>query len=102
MKTTALKALAAASLSLVALAPVAAQESRTVVSYADLDLTSAAGAETLNARLLGAIDAVCERPSVLDIKGNAVWEGCRDEAMSQALKQLNAKGAFHRPSVTVE
>jgi len=103
MNTLALKALAAASLSLLAVAPAAAQEVRTTVYFGDLDIASYAGAETLNLRLLGAIDAVCERPSVRDLKGNVAFNECRDAAMSSALEQLATKGArpHHRPTVTV-
>jgi UrcA family protein len=102
MKTIAM-ALAAASLALLSAAPSAAQEVKTTVHFGDLDIASYAGAETLNVRLLGAIEAVCERPSVRDLKGNVAFNECRDAAMSSALEQLAAAGArpHHRPTVTV-
>ena len=93
MKTIAIKALAAASLSLLAVAPAAAQEVRATVHFGDLDIASAAGAEVLNARLLGTIESVCERPDMRDLKAMAAWEGCKDAAMSSALEQLAARGA---------
>jgi len=93
MKTIAIKALAAASLSLLAVAPAAAQEVQATVHFGDLDLSSSAGAEELNARLLGSIKTVCARPSIRDLKAMAAWEECKDAAMSSALEQLTAKGA---------
>lgn len=101
MKTLA-SAFAAASLSLLAVAPAAAEEVQATVFFGDLDLTTAAGAETLNARLLGTIDALCERPRAIDIKANVAWNECKDTAMSSALEQLAIKGiSFSRPTVTV-
>lgn len=101
MKTIA-SALAAASLSLLAVAPAAAEEVQATVHFGDLDLNSAAGAETLNARLLGTIDVLCERPRVMDIKANVAWNQCKDTAMSSALEQLASKGIqTPRPTVTV-
>ena len=92
MKTIA-QALAAASLSLLAVAPAAAQDIQATVRYADLDVSSPAGAEALNTRLLGAAKSVCERPSIRDLKAVAEWEACRDAVVSSALEQLSAKGA---------
>src|SRR5690606_27714665 len=95
-------ALAAASLSFLAVAPAAAEEVQATVYYGDLDISSAAGAETLNARLLGTIKSVCERPAVLDIKANVAWNECKDAAMSSALEQLAESGAsLPRATVTV-
>ena len=93
MNTLAIKALAAASLAILAIAPAAAQEVQATVRYGDLDIASPAGAEALNARLLGAIDSVCERPVSRDLKVIKSWEACKDAAMSSALEQLAEKGA---------
>lgn len=101
MKTIAIKALAAASLSLLAVAPAAAQEVKATVFFGDLDIASAAGAETLNARLLGAIDAVCERPDIRDLKSNVAWNECKDAAMSSALEQLALSGASLRHGTVI-
>ena len=101
MKTLA-QALAAASLSLLAVAPAAAQEVQATVFFGDLDIASAAGAETLNARLLGTIEAVCERPFIRDLKSNIAWNECKDAAMSSALEQLSARGVpAPRATVTI-
>ncbi len=95
-------ALAAASLSLFAAAPAAAEEIQATVYFGDLDIASTAGIETLNSRLLGTIKSVCERPSVLDMKANAAWNECKDAAMSSAVEQLATKGvSFPHPTVTV-
>ena len=93
MTKLAIKALAAASLSLLAVAPAAAQDVQATVHYGDLDLSSPAGAEVLNARLLGTVRSVCERPDIRDLKAVAAWEACKDAAMSSALEQLAGKGA---------
>jgi UrcA family protein len=101
MKAIAVKALAAASLSLLGTAPVAAQE--VSVYFGDLDISTAAGAETLNVRLLSAIDTICERPFIRDLKRMAAWSECKDSAMSSALEQLAVIAGENRtPSVTVE
>ena len=93
MTTLTLKALAAVSLSLLAVAPAAAQEVRATVSYGDLDIASPAGAEMLAARLQGGIKAVCARPDIRDLKAVTAWEACKDAAMSSSLEKLAEKGA---------
>jgi len=95
-------AIAAASLSLLAVAPAAAEEVQATIHVGDLDISSAAGAEALNARLLGTIKSVCERPAVLNVKANVAWNECKDAAMSSALEQLSALTASNSlPTVTV-
>jgi UrcA family protein len=86
-------ALAAASLSLLTVAPAAAQDVQATVHYGDLDISSPAGAEALNTRLLGTVKSVCERPDMRDLKALTAWEACKDAAMLSALEQLSAKGA---------
>ena len=93
MTQFAIKALAAVSLSLLAVAPTAAQEVQATVRYGDLDIASAAGAEVLNARLLGTVKSVCERPDLRNLKAVVAWNECKDAAMSSALEQLAVKGA---------
>ena len=89
MNSFAIKALAAASLSLLAVAPAAAQELQATVSYGDLDISSAAGAEALNARLLGTVKSVCERPDIRDLKGMVAFEACKADALAGAMEQLS-------------
>jgi len=91
MNTIPLKALAAVSLSVLAVAPAAAEQTRVTVSYGDLDIATQAGAETLNARLLNGISVACVRPDVRDVRAGAQWEACKDAAMSRALEQLALK-----------
>ena len=93
MTSIALKALAAASLAFIAVAPAAAQQVQATVHYGDLDIASPAGAEVLNTRLLGTVKSVCERPDLRDLKSMNAWEACKDAAMSSALEQLAVKGA---------
>ena len=93
MKTLAIQALGAISLSLFAVAPAAAEELQTTVRYDDLDIASAQGSETLQARIQAGIKSVCERPDIRDLKAVAAWNACRDTAMSSALEQLALKGA---------
>ena len=93
MTSVALKALAAASLAFIAVAPAAAQQVQATVHYGDLDIASPAGAEVLNTRLLGTVKSVCERPDLRDLKSMSAWEACKDAAMSSALEQLAVKGA---------
>jgi UrcA family protein len=93
MKTIAIKALAAASLSLLAVAPAAAEEVSTTIHYGDLDIATAAGAQALNTRLLAGIDTVCAKPDSRDLKVIKSWADCKDAAMSSALEQLAAQGA---------
>lgn len=77
-------------------APAVAQDT-VAISYADLDVTSAAGAETLAGRINAGIKQACERPDMRDVKRMAEWQECKDSAMSQATEQLARIGA----SVTV-
>ena len=101
IKAISAKTLIAASLVLSATAPAAAQG--VAVYFGDLDIRSAAGAETLNNRLLNAVDRVCERPFIRNLKGIVAWNECKDAAMSSALEQLSAVYAARlNPTVTVE
>ncbi|AKH43079.1 UrcA family protein [Altererythrobacter atlanticus] len=78
--------------------PVAAEETSVAVSVADLDLSSAEDTQTLNARINSAVNTVCPRPDVRDLKANVAWEECKAEARSGALNQV----AFARPFEGVE
>jgi UrcA family protein len=93
MKAIAIKALAAASLSLLAVAPAAAEEIRIAVHFGDLDVASAEGAEVLHQRLQAGIATACARPDMRNLKAMVAWEECKDAAMSSALTQLAQRGA---------
>jgi UrcA family protein len=86
MTKFAINAALAASLSLIAIAPAAAQEVR--VPYSDLDLASPNGAKVLAQR----IEATCARPDIRELKSVATWEQCKDAARTTAMEQLNSKG----------
>jgi UrcA family protein len=78
----------AASLSLLAAVPAAAESVPVQVTYGDLDLASPAGAKVLAQR----VDAACERPDIRDINAVAAWQECRTTARNSAMEQLNSKG----------
>lgn len=86
MTKIALNAALAASLSLIAAVPAAAQE--VTVAYGDLDLASPTGAKVLAQR----VEAACERPDIRELKAVAAWEQCKDAARNSAMEQLNSRG----------
>lgn len=86
MTKFALNAALAASLSLIAAVPAAAQE--VTVAYGDLDLASPTGAKVLAQR----VEAACERPDIRELKAVAAWEQCKDAARNSAMEQLNSRG----------
>ena len=88
MTKFAINAALAASLSLLAVAPAAAEEFSVQVPYSDLDLVSPTGAKVLAQR----VDAACERPDIRDLKAVAAWDQCKDAARTTAMEQLNSKG----------
>ena len=88
MTKFALSAFAAASVSLLAVAPAAAEDFTVQVPYSDLDLASASGAKVLAQR----VDAACQRPDIRDLKAVSVWQACKDAARNSAMEQLNSKG----------
>ena len=88
MTKLAIHAALAASLSLLAVAPAAAEEFPVQVTYGDLDLASAPGAKALAQR----VDAACERPDIRDLTAVATWNQCKDTARTSAMEQLNSKG----------
>ena len=88
MNKFAINAAIAASLSFVAVAPVAAESVAVQVSYGDLDLASPAGTKVLAQR----VEATCERPDIRDLKSVSTWQQCKDAARTGAMEQLNSKG----------
>lgn len=85
MTKIALTALAA-TLSVVAVAPAAAET--VVVPYSDLNVASPAGAEVLAQR----VKSVCEKPDIRDLQAVIAWQQCKDTALNGAMEQLNSKG----------
>jgi UrcA family protein len=93
----AIHAALAASLSLLAVAPAAAESVPVQVNYGDLDLTAAAGAKVLAQR----VDAACERPDIRDVNAASAWLQCKNAARTSAMEQLNSKGvAFDSAAFT--
>ena len=87
---TKLAIIAAASLSLFAAAPAAAHD--VTVFYGDLDLATAAGAQTLANRVEAGAETACARPDNRDLKSMAEFTACKDAAIAAALQQLAEKG----------
>ena len=88
MTKLAINAALAASLSLLSVAPAAAQEITVQVPYSDLDLASSAGAKVLAQR----VESACERPDIRDLKAVSAWQQCKDSVRTSAMEQLNSKG----------
>lgn len=88
MTKFALAAVAAASVSLLAVAPASAEEFTVQVPYGDLQLDTASGAQTLAQR----VTAACERPDIRNLEAVSEWQACKDIALNSAMEQLNSKG----------
>lgn len=92
MKTIAFAAAIAAAASAIAIPATAQEVVQASLNYGDIDVTSPAGVQTLNARLEATVDSVCERPDNRDIKIMAAWKQCKDTAQQSAIEQLASKG----------
>ena len=75
-------------------APPAAAAQTRVVSYADLDLSSAAGRARLDQRVGAAVRAVCGRAAPTDLNGLAQVQACRDETLADATAQWRRGEVF--------
>jgi UrcA family protein len=93
MNKLAIASAVAVALSSLAAAPAAAQDARVAISYGDLDLNTASGAQALGQRLEAGVKAVCDRPDIRDLKSMLAWEQCKDAAMTSANEQLSRQGA---------
>jgi UrcA family protein len=60
-----------------------------VVPYADLDVADPAGAEALTQRIDSAVDKVCHRPDIRNLKAMVAWEECKAGALAGAMEQLS-------------
>ena len=81
----------AASVLAFAAPAAAAEEVTVVVSFADLNLASPAGRETLEGRIAAAVTHVCGKPAPGSPQSFKVVKDCRSDAMEDAMKQLEAK-----------
>ena len=74
---------------------VAADEVVSVtVRYADLDVAAPAGAEALSQRIDAAVDKVCHRPDLRNLKAMVAWEECRADALAGAMEQLSLANPY--------
>ncbi len=91
MRKSIVTVLAALTASALIAAPAAAEEvtPSVVVPYGDLDLTAPAGSATLSERIDAAVDKVCAKPSIRDIKATMAWEECKTSAREGALYQIS-------------
>lgn len=60
-----------------------------VVTYGDLDVAVPAGADTLTQRIDAAVEKVCHRPNIRDLKGMVAFEECKAAALAGAMEQLS-------------
>ena len=60
-----------------------------VVPYADLDVADPAGADVLTQRIDSAVEKVCNRPDIRDLKAMVAWEECKADALAGAMEQLS-------------
>lgn len=92
MTKFAMTAALAASLSLFAVAPAAAEEVLVDVSFSDLDVTTQAGADLLGKRITAQAETACARPDIRNLKGMLAFEQCKTDVVASANEQLAAKG----------
>lgn len=83
----------AAGLAAVPAAAETPDEVSVTVSYADLDVTHPAGAEALDKRIGAAVDKVCAKPELRDLKAMTAFEECKAAALTDAMDQLSSVGA---------
>ena len=60
-----------------------------VVHFGDLDVADPAGADALSQRIDSAVEKVCHRPDIRNLKGMAAWEECKADALAGAMEQLS-------------
>ena len=59
------------------------------VSYGDLDLSSPAGAQVLYQRIKGAARTVCAPLESKQLKVQALWRACFEEAVANAVSKVD-------------
>jgi len=59
------------------------------VPFADLDVSNPAGADVLTQRIDSAVEKVCNRPDMRDLKAMVAFEECKSEALAGAMEQLS-------------
>jgi len=80
----------------------AKQTLKMTVKYADLDLSTAAGVETLYTRIVFASQRVCPSDSMRDLQLVSHAQACRVEAIARAVRAINNPrlAAVHEQSTT--
>ena len=69
---------------------VAADETvSVVVPFGDLDIADPAGADALTQRIDSAVEKVCHRPDIRNLKAMVAWEECKADALAGAMEQLS-------------
>ena len=89
MRKSIVTVLAALTLMGIAATPASAEDVSVNVPYADLDLTGPAGSAKLEARIDAAVDQVCAKPHMRDLKAMTAWERCKETAKIGAMEQLS-------------
>ena len=91
MRNAIVTVLAAAALASGVTAPAFAAEDTVsiTVPFADLDIAEPAGAEALTQRIDSAVEKVCHRPDMRNLKGMVAWEECKADALAAAMEQLS-------------
>lgn len=91
MRNAIVTVLAAAALAGGLATPLLAAEETisVIVPYADLDIADPAGADALTQRIDSAVDKVCARPDMRNLKAMSAWEECKAEALAGAMEQLS-------------
>lgn len=64
------------------------------VSYADLDVADPAGANALTQRIDAAVEKVCHRPDIRNLRGMVAWEECKAGALAGAMEQLSLAAPY--------
>lgn len=82
----------ATTLVVVGVAPAMAQAQPVTVAYADLDIHSAQGVETLEQRVEAGIRKACERPDIRQVRGMRDYQTCVENVREQAAEQLSRHG----------
>jgi UrcA family protein len=77
-----------AAFSLTVAVPAVAEEASIEVQYSDLDLTTPEGIERLNGRIEAALNKVCGKPAVRDLKVAASQKKCREETVKTAFVEV--------------
>ena len=94
--------LAALAISGLGIAPAAAadEEVAVTVGYADLNLTAPAGSAALDRRIDAAVEKVCARPDIRNLKAMTAWEECTAAARLDALDQLSLASRYDGIALT--